>query len=566
MGNVFSRDGFQWFIGVVEDRDDPEKLGRCKVRIYGHNSQFKSEQPTQDLPWSVPIQPITSAAMSGLGSSPTGPLPGTWVVGFYLDGKDMQQPAFFGTIGSSSAPTVFQDTPPKPNFTFKDSDDTLKDQSGQAITIQNKLSDGSPAIPNFNNFNNLVNSARAQSGSTSTSSGNANDPNRFANPAFRNAFPKKVGSPQNPNNTQDPRKESSIGVVIKKAYTPPDAKASGIEFNVDELGENADINASCTVYAPGDQFGDTIDGPFGFRYGVFKLASFLPSITPNGTRRKSSKTSPVLSFLKSDLGRQYGFLNSMEIGSEEFNSTWENAGYPLDRFDPIDPNNKDNKKGTFGLFQIKYIKKTYIEPVKSQCVRIGGPNLNFKPLPKGQLKEGGGFSLMSVLLNLSLDLGAVGAAEVIKEACKGKTNLSRVDVVELVTEFQLQNSDEVFNKLPQTQKDQIKVDQLNQREKLKKFEIPPFNPTTAFGDFGSGFNLSVSMEGTPDEKLTYNGNDPIVYDRINRERIRRGLPQLSNPRPTGEGNKEVRSTFGGTTDRFGNKITTKTTPTDRFGN
>ena len=54
---------------------------------------------------------------------------------------------------------------------------------------------------------------------------------------------------------------------------------------------------------------------------------------------------------------------------------------------------------------------------------------------------------MSVLLNLSLDLGVVGAAEVIKEACKGKTNLSRLDIVELITEYQLQNSDVVFSTL-----------------------------------------------------------------------------------------------------------------------
>ena len=287
MKPIFNRDGFQWFIGVVEDRDDPEQLGRCKVRIYGHNSADKDEQPTHDLPWSVPIQPITSAAISGVGSTPIGPLPGTWVVGFYLDGLDMQQPAFFGTIGSSSAPTCFQETPEKAAFTFKDKDDIKKDQSGNPITIPNKLSDGSKAVQSLKT----------------------------------DSFPFKVGFGQNPNNPQPPKKETSIGVVIKKAYIPPNAKSSGIEFNVDELGENGDIsafiNASCTVYAPGDKFGDTINGPFGFRYGVYKLASFLPSVTPNGTRRSSPKTSPVLSFLKSRQGRQYGFLNSLEIGSAD---------------------------------------------------------------------------------------------------------------------------------------------------------------------------------------------------------------------------------------------------------
>lgn len=37
--------------------------------------------------------------------------------------------------------------------------------------------------------------------------------------------------------------------------------------------------------------------------------------------------------------------------------------------------------------------------------------------------------------------------------------------------------------------------------------------------------------GTPDDKLTYSGNDPIVWDRVNNERLRRGLGPLSSPRP-----------------------------------
>ena len=28
-------DGFRWFIGVVEDRNDPEKASRVRVRCFG---------------------------------------------------------------------------------------------------------------------------------------------------------------------------------------------------------------------------------------------------------------------------------------------------------------------------------------------------------------------------------------------------------------------------------------------------------------------------------------------------------------------------------------------------
>lgn len=134
MKNIFNQDGFIWWIGIVEDRLDPEMMGRCRVRIYGYHSENKVELPTVDLPWAIPIQPIYSAAISGVGISPVGPLPGTWVVGFFLDGSDMQQPAFFGTLGTKSAPKVFENAPPsiKENLTNKN-DGILKDISGNPV-------------------------------------------------------------------------------------------------------------------------------------------------------------------------------------------------------------------------------------------------------------------------------------------------------------------------------------------------------------------------------------------------------------------------------------------------
>ena len=93
------KDGFIWWQGVVEDRHDPLFLGRCRIRILGWHTEDKVEQPTVSLPWAFPIQPITSAAMTGVGTSPTGPVEGTWVVGFFRDGEAAQEPVFFGTLG-----------------------------------------------------------------------------------------------------------------------------------------------------------------------------------------------------------------------------------------------------------------------------------------------------------------------------------------------------------------------------------------------------------------------------------------------------------------------------------
>jgi len=89
---------FQFFIGVVEDRADPAEQGRVKVRCFGIHTEDKSDIPTKDLPWATPIMPYTSASISGIGTSPTGPVEGTWVVGFFIDGKEMQQPMILGTL------------------------------------------------------------------------------------------------------------------------------------------------------------------------------------------------------------------------------------------------------------------------------------------------------------------------------------------------------------------------------------------------------------------------------------------------------------------------------------
>lgn len=88
-----------WFQGVVEDRDDPLKLGRCKVRCLGFHTPDKHVLPTEDLPWAHPVTPITSAAMNGIGDAPVGPVKGTWVFGFFRDGVAGQQPIMLGTLG-----------------------------------------------------------------------------------------------------------------------------------------------------------------------------------------------------------------------------------------------------------------------------------------------------------------------------------------------------------------------------------------------------------------------------------------------------------------------------------
>ena len=91
------QDGFSWFIGVVEDRADPEKVGRVRVRCLGYHSSDIQKIPTEDLPWASVMMPVTAGANSGIGFSPHFLIEGTWVVGFFRD-PAKQEPVIMGAL------------------------------------------------------------------------------------------------------------------------------------------------------------------------------------------------------------------------------------------------------------------------------------------------------------------------------------------------------------------------------------------------------------------------------------------------------------------------------------
>lgn len=92
------QEGLIWFIGKVEDRNDPLKLGRVKVRIYDFHTPNKSLMPTDQLPWALIMVPPTNPSHNKVGISPTGLTVDSTVIGFFIDGKDANQPVIMGTI------------------------------------------------------------------------------------------------------------------------------------------------------------------------------------------------------------------------------------------------------------------------------------------------------------------------------------------------------------------------------------------------------------------------------------------------------------------------------------
>jgi hypothetical protein len=87
------RDGFVWFIGAVEDRLDPLKLGRCRIRCVGWHSENKMKVPTEKLPWAMPAYPVNHTQTYA-------PKEGDMVFGFFADGDNAQEPIILGIFPS----------------------------------------------------------------------------------------------------------------------------------------------------------------------------------------------------------------------------------------------------------------------------------------------------------------------------------------------------------------------------------------------------------------------------------------------------------------------------------
>ena len=89
---------FSWWLGTVVNADDRDaKLGRVKVNIL---NRHRPDAKPADLPWALVMQPSTNAAVSGVGVSANQLKPGSFVMGFFLDHPDDQQPIVMGTLFS----------------------------------------------------------------------------------------------------------------------------------------------------------------------------------------------------------------------------------------------------------------------------------------------------------------------------------------------------------------------------------------------------------------------------------------------------------------------------------
>ena len=87
--------------GVIEDNKDPEKRGRCRIRIFGIHTDLKEKTqyegiPTDELPWAEPAYSLMEGGVSGYGSWCV-PVQGSQVFLFFENGHILK-PRFFASI------------------------------------------------------------------------------------------------------------------------------------------------------------------------------------------------------------------------------------------------------------------------------------------------------------------------------------------------------------------------------------------------------------------------------------------------------------------------------------
>lgn len=116
--------------GVIEDNNDPEDLGRCRIRIWGiHTDDITPDElegiPTENLPWSEPCLGLIEGSVSGAGLFSI-PLQGSHVFLFF-EGGNWESPRYFATVPGQPVDA------PDPTMGFNDPTGTYprKDRLGE---------------------------------------------------------------------------------------------------------------------------------------------------------------------------------------------------------------------------------------------------------------------------------------------------------------------------------------------------------------------------------------------------------------------------------------------------
>ena len=101
----------KWWIGIVENKNDPESRGRIQVRILGIHTKESVPYPEkgigipmEKLPWAICCMPLTYGGIAESTVAPPAVEPGAWVIGISLDGDAYQKLLVLGVISIALSP------------------------------------------------------------------------------------------------------------------------------------------------------------------------------------------------------------------------------------------------------------------------------------------------------------------------------------------------------------------------------------------------------------------------------------------------------------------------------
>ena len=244
--NFVGKDGFYWWVGEVEDNEDPMALGRVKCRVLGYYTNVRGgttgDLPTKHLPWATVLQHTSQPGNDKQGESSGQLQPGAIVMGFFMDGDSAQMPIVIGVLR-----TIKSDkTKKKKVFAF-----TGKEmEPGLAPNV-------AALNPMFPNSSQAVDEKEGYSKDKNTS---VNIPGEKVD-----GTREEPGSKQNPNNLET--SGSGIGSGAPKVTDKPRPAANGVggpwktlEYQLQYLMEDLGDSASTLVKAEDGDFLDVMTG------------------------------------------------------------------------------------------------------------------------------------------------------------------------------------------------------------------------------------------------------------------------------------------------------------------
>ena len=240
--NFVGKDGFYWWIGEVEDNEDPLQIGRVKCRVLNYYTTPKggtaTELKTEDLPWATVLQPTDQAGSWGLGKSSGWLQPGAIVMGFFMDGQDAQMPLVMGVMRSHIG---------------------YKKKTKKFIFSSQEYPDGvspNPATLPPGESNVMENNTGEPPESNSVSIGPQNEtvkPGSFGAP-FNNANkPGQAGSSSNPQKPRSPKDPIPAANGVGGPYKT-------MEYQLGYLIEDISTSASQLVKTDNGDFIDVVEG------------------------------------------------------------------------------------------------------------------------------------------------------------------------------------------------------------------------------------------------------------------------------------------------------------------